>query len=187
MLYRNTPLGHDLSSSMELLCARDARSTLPVSHASLMQVKQAATTTCYKTSSGDYKSNKQDQAQATSNLLPIGTHVMYKMPPSKLWYPGIITNILQDSLSYLITTQDYTTYGCARFNLKTCKPYNLSMSLDSQVFAQTLPQTTYNNIPSKWLFKQISASGNCIEAPVLLLRWINKCDMVTFLYKHAYW
>ena len=43
MLYRNTPLGHDLPSPMELLCARKARSDLPMTHAARMQVKQATT------------------------------------------------------------------------------------------------------------------------------------------------
>ena len=42
MLYKITPICHDLPSHMKLLCARQATSDLPMSHAARMQVKQAA-------------------------------------------------------------------------------------------------------------------------------------------------
>ena len=43
MSYRDTPLGHNLPSPLELLCATQARSDLPTSHAARMQIKQATT------------------------------------------------------------------------------------------------------------------------------------------------
>ena len=101
--YRNPHLCHDLTSPMELLWARQARSDLPMSHTARMQVKQAVTKQLVTRSSSESISPKsKDQAQAPSNLLATGTHVMCKTPPSKLWYLAVSTNILQDGQSYII-------------------------------------------------------------------------------------
>ena len=42
MLCRKTPVGNGFKSAMRLLCARQARSDLPMSHAARMQVGKAA-------------------------------------------------------------------------------------------------------------------------------------------------
>ena len=82
---------------MDLLYARQARSDLPVSFAVRMQVWQASTNLHVKRpQSRLIRPISKNQAQAISNLLPIGTYVMYKTSPNKLWYVGIVTNILQD-------------------------------------------------------------------------------------------
>ena len=82
-------------SSRELLCAQQAGSDLPMLHAARMQVKQAATKhPVTKPQTEIMRPTSKNVVQATGNLLPIGSHVMYKSPPSKLWYPAVITNIL---------------------------------------------------------------------------------------------
>ena len=70
--------------------------------------------------------------------------------------------------------------------LKLYKTYKLPSSQETQVPAQNLPITACMSIPSKYPIKQISASGNHIEALEALLRWIYKCVIVTYLYKLVY-
>ena len=127
MLY-NTSLGHDLPFHMELLLARRARSDMSMSCAARTQVEQAArkqpvTRPQYEI----IRLTNNIQAHATSNFLPNGIHVMYKTPSSKLLYPAVITNIFQDSQSYIITL-DGTTYRCEMFYLKPYKSYKLLIS-----------------------------------------------------------
>ena len=62
------------------------------------------------------------QSYQTSKHLPNDIHDMYKTLPSKLKYPTVITNILQESQSYIITTLDRATYRHARLCLKLYKP-----------------------------------------------------------------
>ena len=117
ILYRNTPPGNGLQSSMELLSARQARIILPMWHVASMQVGQVPSIPQAKA----VRQTIKNQVQTPSNLLSFGTHVMYKTPPSKLWYPRIGTSILQDSGPYIITESDGTTYRWARFLLKPYK------------------------------------------------------------------
>ena len=124
-------------------------------HAARIQVKQTATKQPVTRPQSEYiRPTSKNQAQATSNCLSIGTYVMYKTPPSKLWYAAIITNILQYSQSFIITTSDGTTYRHVMLHLK---PYMLPISQRTQVFAQPLPLTIYKNIPSKCPLKQVRA------------------------------
>ena len=108
-----------------------------------------------------------------------------------------MTNILKDSHSYIITTPNGTTYRCARSHLKYHKPYNLptSHATNHTIYLQARklkcllkapPLTTYKIISSKCPLKQISAQGNHIEAAETPLRWIYKCNIVTFLYELVY-
>ena len=77
MLYRNTLLGNGFWSQMELLYARQARSDLPMSHAAKMQLGQVVST---QPKVRAVRPTNNYQEQVTTNLLPIGTDVMYKTP-----------------------------------------------------------------------------------------------------------
>ena len=155
--YRNTAFAHDLPSAMELLFARQARCDLPMSHAAILQVKQAATKQpATRPQSEIIRQTNKNQAQATTNPLPIGTYVMYKTPQSKLYYPDISSNILYNSQSYIIKITHGTTCRCLRFYLK---PYKLPTSQGTQVSAQ-FPVT--NCI--QWHTKQVSAQKDqCLK------------------------
>ena len=59
---------------------------------------------------------------------------MYITPPSKLWYPGIVTRILQDCRSYIITTPGW---AMGRFFLKVYKPYKPPTRCRDEVAGQT--------------------------------------------------
>ena len=90
MLYRNTLLGHYLPFPMELLCARQVRSDLPMSNVARMQVNQVATKHQITITQSDIIRLKcKNQAQATGILLLIGTHVMNKTQLNKLLYPAV--------------------------------------------------------------------------------------------------
>ena len=160
MLNRKTPLGHDLSSPIELICARQSRSDLPMSHASRVQVKQAATKQpVTRPQSEIIRSTSKNQAQATSNLLPIHTNYDVQDTPSKLWYLAVMKNILQDTWKYSTTTPDGAIYRCSTFHLKSYRPYKLSTNQRTQISAQT-PAT--NCIQEH--VKQASAqTGQCLR------------------------
>ena len=58
-----------------------------------MHIKQASTKQSVTTNQSEIiRPKSKNQAQATSNFLPIGTYVMYKTPPRRLCYPAVITN-----------------------------------------------------------------------------------------------
>ena len=105
MLYRNTPLSNGLQLPMELLCARQARFNLPLSHWARMQVGQTAS---IRPQFKAVRPTNTNQV-GTSNSLLIGAHMVYKTPCSKMWHPGIL-KILQDRGSYIITASDGATY-----------------------------------------------------------------------------
>ena len=116
---------------MELLCVKSDL-TFPKLLANRMQVKQStAKQPVTRPQSDIIRATSKNQPHATANLLPIGVHVMYKTPPFRLSYPAIITNILKDSWSYIITTPDVTTYRCVRFQLKHYKPNKLPRSQET--------------------------------------------------------
>ena len=68
---------------------------MPMSHAARMQVAQAATRSQVdRPQSKIVRPTGKNQVQTTSILLQIGAKVMCKTPPSKVWYPGVVTYIL---------------------------------------------------------------------------------------------
>ena len=144
MWYRNIPPGNGLQSPVEPLCARKARSNLPMSHASKMQVEQAAGSTPQidRQQAKAVKHTSKNEVQATRILLPASTHGMYKTTPSNLWHPDIITDMLQDSRSFIITAPDGATNRYARLHLESFKPYKLPTSHTYEVVTQR--QATHN-------------------------------------------
>ena len=114
LCYTGPPLDNGLQSPMELLYARQAKSDLPVTCGQ----NTCRTSYKYQTKSWGCKAKNKKKVHTATNLLPIGKHVLYKTPPGKLWYPGIITTILQDGGSYIITIPAAVIYRHARFHLK---------------------------------------------------------------------
>ena len=88
---------------MELLCTRANRSDQAMSHGKRMQAGRAASS---RPQAEVVMSNNKNHVKATSNLLPLGTNEMHKTRPSKVWYIRIVTGILQNSGSYIITAPD---------------------------------------------------------------------------------
>ena len=117
--YTGTPLGNGLYSPMELLCVRQAGSDLPISHVAGMQVGQVLNN---RPLAEAIRPSTKNQVQASSSLLPLATLVMHKLLLSKLWYPDIVTSVLQYHGSY-ITATDGATYKYVRFHFRPYKPY----------------------------------------------------------------
>ena len=70
---------------MGLLCACQARSDLTMSHAARMQCGQNASA---RLQARAVRPTNKNQAQATTNILPVGAHVMDKTAPNKLLSQG---------------------------------------------------------------------------------------------------
>ena len=101
-----------------------------------MQVKQAETMQQgTRPQAKIIRPTSKNQLQATSNCLPIGTHVMYNITLSKFWHPAVITNILQDSWSYSMTP-DEARFRYAKFHLKPYKAYKLPTRQETQLSTQ---------------------------------------------------
>ena len=85
MVYRNTPLGNCWQSPMEVLSSGQARPHLLMSYPAWMPIGQDAIRPQVNTPKVEgVRSTSKNQAQATTNLLPIGIHVMHKTPSNKL-------------------------------------------------------------------------------------------------------
>ena len=76
MVYRNTPLNGSLQSPMQILQGRQARTDLPLSHAT--EVKMGINQTPRPTAEILHVKNKS--LSTPTHDIPIGQHVMYREP-----------------------------------------------------------------------------------------------------------
>ena len=95
MVYRNTPLSNSLSSPMQILTSRSARSSLPMSHAARKQ----------KGLDCENLRTHCKNEHLPMHDLHLHQAVMYQDPAGKRWYPVTITKLCQEPRSYIITTK----------------------------------------------------------------------------------
>ena len=94
MVYHNTPLSNSLSSPMQILTSRSARSSLPMSHAT----KKQKGLDCE-----NLRTHYKNEHLPMHDLI-LQPAVMYQDPASKRWYPATITKLCQEPRSYIVTT-----------------------------------------------------------------------------------
>ena len=100
MVYHNTPLSNSLSSPMQILTSRSARSSLPMSHAARKQKGLGCQ---------DLIIHCKNEHLPMHDL-HLNQVVMYQDPASKRWHPATITKLLQEPRSYIITTKQGVQY-----------------------------------------------------------------------------
>ena len=99
MIYRNTPFNDNLSSPMQLLQGRAARSDLPISHAAKVKYGLAS---CHSLPAPVQVWDKNERAPTHDYKL--NQDVMYLDPTSKKWFSATIVQLLDAKHSYLIRT-----------------------------------------------------------------------------------
>ena len=112
MVYCNTPLSNSLSSHMQILTSRSARSSLPMSHAARKQKGLDCE---------DLRTNCKNEHLPMHDL-HLHQAVMYQDPANKRWYPATITKLCQEPRSYIITTKQGVQYQKTQAHLKSYKP-----------------------------------------------------------------
>ena len=100
MIYRNTPLLHNLQSPVQILKSQTARTQLPMS--STARIQQVLGSEQLRVS------NKNEHLPTHDNH--IGQSVMYLSPINKRWYPAKIRSLCQEPRSYKIETDDGNIY-----------------------------------------------------------------------------
>ena len=108
MVYCNTPLSDSLSSLMQILTSKSARSSLPMSHATRKQRALAC---------GNLRTHCKNE-HLPMNYLHLYQVVMYEDPASKRCYPSTITKLCQEPRSYIVTTQQGVQYRKTQVHLK---------------------------------------------------------------------
>ena len=107
-IYHSRPLSDTLPSLFEMLHGWKPISDLP-------QIQYNPTITPYTLCTKDKHWEKADE-----NILPIGTKVMYIMPPGKTWHPATVEEYL-GYCSYKIKPDNGATYVRTRLHIN---PYN---------------------------------------------------------------
>ena len=110
MVYHNTPLSNSLSSPMQILKSRSARSSLPMSHAARKQKGLDCE---------DLRTHCKNEHLPMHDL---HLHQVVMYPASKRWYPATITKLCQEPRSYIVTTKQDVQYRKTQAHLKSCKP-----------------------------------------------------------------
>ena len=96
MIFRNTPLDDNLTSPMQILQGRTARSDLPMSHAAKVKFGLA---------SGQPSLLRPEKNEhAPTHDYKLNQDVMYLDPVSNKWFPATIVRLLDAKRSYLIRT-----------------------------------------------------------------------------------
>ena len=112
MVYPNTPLSNSLSSPMQILTSRSARSTLPMSHAARKQKGLDCE---------DLRTHCKNEHFPMHDL-HLHQVVMYQDPASRRWYPATITKLCQEPRSYIVTTKQGVQHRKTQAHLKLYKP-----------------------------------------------------------------
>ena len=112
MVYCNIQLSNSLSSPMQILTNRSARSSLPMSHAARKQKGLNCE---------NLRTHCKNEHLPTHDL-HLQQAVMYQDPASKRWYPATITKLCQEPRSYIVTTKQGVQYRKTQAHLKSYKP-----------------------------------------------------------------
>ena len=112
MVYCNIPLSESLSSPMQILTSRSARSSSPMSHGARRQKGL------------DCENLRTHCKNEHLPMHDIHLHqaVMYQDPASKRWYPATITKLCQEPRSYIVTTKQGVQHRMTQAHLKSYKP-----------------------------------------------------------------
>ena len=114
MIYRNTPLDDNLTSPMQILHGRTARSDLPMSCAAKVKFGLA---------SGQPSLLRHEKNErAPTHDYKLNQDVMYLDPVSNKWFPATIVRLLKAKRSYLIKTPEGVEYRKTQQHLKWYKP-----------------------------------------------------------------
>ena len=162
IMYRNNPFGNGLQCPVEFICNSKARPDLPMLHTVKIHTGQAVSGPQAK----EVRPVLKNHVQTTKTLNTLGTHMMYKTPVSMVWYPRIITSILQVSPT-LSHFKMGATYRCTR------KPYKLTTSCCKPFSAQTRATPLVQN-NHKQVSTQTGESLRCSETSKSLSKWICK-------------
>ena len=108
MVYHSTPLSNILSSPMQILTSRTARSSLPISHAARKQKGVECE---------DLRTHCKNEHLPLHDL-HLNQAVMYRDPVSKRCYPATITKLCQEPRCYIITTKQGVQYRKTQAHLK---------------------------------------------------------------------
>ena len=100
MIYRNTPLLHNLQSLMQILQSQTARTQLPMF--SVARIQQGL-------GSEQLRVNNKSEHLPTHDF-HIGQSVMSLNPMNKRWYPAKIISLCQEPRSYKIKTDNGIIY-----------------------------------------------------------------------------
>ena len=114
MIYRNTPLDDNLTSPMQILQGRTARSDLPMSYAAKVKFGLASGQPSL------LRPEKNERAPTHDSKL--NQDVMYLDPVSNKWFPATIVRLLTAKRSYLIRTPEGVEYRKTQQHLKLYKP-----------------------------------------------------------------
>ena len=114
MIYRNTPLDDNLTSPMQILQGRTARSDLPMLYAAKVKFGLASGQPSL------LRPEKNERAPAHDYKL--NQDVMYLDPVSNKWFPATIVRLLTAKRSYLIRTPEGVEYRKTQQHLKLYKP-----------------------------------------------------------------
>ena len=114
MIYRNTPLDDNLTSPMQILQGRTARSDLPMLYAAKVKFGLA---------SGQPSSLRPEKNEwAPTHDYKLNQDVIYLDPASKKWFPATIVHLMNAKRSYLIKTHEGVEYRKTQQHLKPYKP-----------------------------------------------------------------
>ena len=114
MIYRNTPLDDNLTSLMQILQGRTARSDLPMLHAAKVKFGLA---------SGQPSLLRPEKNEcAPTHEYKLNQDVMYLDPVSNKWFPDTVVRLLDAERSYLTRTPEGVEYRKTQQHLKLYKP-----------------------------------------------------------------
>ena len=114
MIYRNTPLDDNLTSPMQILQGRTARSDLPMSYAAKVKFGLA--------SGQPSLLRTEKNERAPTHDYKLKQDVMYLDPVSNKWFQATIVRLLSVKRSYLIRTPEGVEYRKTQQHLKPYKP-----------------------------------------------------------------
>ena len=114
MIYRNTPLDDNLTSPMQILQGRTARSDLPMLYAAKVKFGLA--------SGQPPLLRTEKNERAPTHDYKLNQDVMYLDPVSNKWFPARIVHLLNAKRSYLIRTPEGVEYRKTQQHLKLYKP-----------------------------------------------------------------
>ena len=114
MIYRNTPLDDNLTSPMQILQGRTARSDLPMSYAAKVKFGLA--------SGQPSLLRPEKNERAPTHDYKLNQDVMYLDPVSNKWFPATIVRLLTAKRSHLIRTPEGVEYRKTQQHLKLYKP-----------------------------------------------------------------
>ena len=114
MIYRNTPLDDNLTSPMQILQGRTARSDLPMSYAAKVKFGLA--------SGQPSLLRPEKNERSPTHDYKLNQDVMYLDPVSNKWFPATIIRLLTAKRNYLIRTPEGVEYRKTQQHLKLYKP-----------------------------------------------------------------